>query len=150
MSKLVTGSITIESLEQVRQAAAVLGWTVYTPLDGVRVKYYEGLGEVCDMTVQPIDEQDKYGHDVGSKYTIGFRRESDGHISMLHDNAMNGAEAFTVESGQQDDTTQRVVGKLKQAIARVRVESLLMHEKASWRVEQRADGAQVMVVRRRN
>lgn len=152
MSKLISGDAKVNDLYVVREAALQLGWDV---LVNVPVNYYEGAGEMCDLVVSPhATERNKYGEvvgkTVGGKYTIGFQQDKGtGAVTMLHDNAMDGAATYTVESGQQDQTTQRVVGKLKQAIAQVQVSRLLAQQKASWRVQQRADGAQVFVIARR-
>ena len=151
MSKLISGDAKIDDLYIVREAALALGWDV---LEHAPVSYYDGDGAVCDIVVSPnAAEVDKYGHaigkTVGGKYTIGFQQDKGtGSMTMLHDNAMDGAEQYSVESGQQDQTTQRVVGKLKQAIAEVQLRRILTHQRASWRTEVRADGAHVLVVRR--
>ncbi len=151
MSKLVSGDARVDNLYVVREAALQLGWDV---LEHVPVSYYEGAGEVCDIVVSPnATERSRCGEVIcktaGGEYTIGFQQDKGtGQIRMLHDNAMNGAEQYSVESGLQDETTKRVVGKLKQAIAQVQVQRVLQAQRASWRVEQRDDGAQVFVVRR--
>ena len=151
MSKLISGDAKIHDLAIVREAALQLGWDIQA---NVAVSYFWGDGAVCDVVVSPdANEKDRYGKVVGKtaggKYSIGFQRDAvTGKVTMLHDNAMNGAEVLSVESGQLDDTTQRVVGKLKQAIAGVQVQSILHRQRASWRMEQREDGAKVYVVRR--
>lgn len=150
MSKLVTGDIAIGDLTVVQEAALQLGWDC---LKDQAVSYFYAEGPMCDVVVSPsAEEKDDHGRPigkcVGGKYTIGFKQEADGKVKILHDNAMNGTAVFSAESGQTDPTTQRVVGKLKQAIAGVRIARMLRQERASWRVEQRADGAQVVVVKR--
>lgn len=141
MSKLVEGFIECPDLEAVRLAAELLGWTVQ---EHTRVMYFNGPGEHCDVTLAPTGELNRYGHDVGAKYTIGFKQTAEG-IKVLHDNAMNGAEVL--DKDKLDDTTERVVGKLKQAINRAVVERHLKGRRESWRVEQRGN-VQVLVVRR--
>ena len=149
MSKLVSGDAKIDDLNIVREAATALRWTVHTHIDGVRVSYFGGLDAVCDIVIQPQGEDNKYGHDVGSKYTIGFQQDqTTGKVTMLHDNAMDGAEQYSIESGQQDQTTQRVVGKLKQAISEVQLRRIYAAHRVSWRSEVRADQAHVHVIYR--
>jgi hypothetical protein len=151
VSKLVSGDAKITDLALVREAALQLGWDV---LANVPVSYFSGEGPVCNVVISPnAGERDRYGKcvgkTVGGKYSIGFQRDAaTGKVTMLHDNAMNGAEVYSVESGKMDDTTTRVVGKLRQAIADVQVQRILQRQRASWRVEQRDDGAKVYVVRR--
>ena len=149
MSKLVSGDAKITDLYLVWEAAKRLGWLVHTRLDGVQVKYYDGNGPVCDVVIQPQHEEDARGRDVGSKYTIGFTQDRQTRkVTMYHDNAMNGGAVYSVESGQMDDTTMRVVGKMRQAIGEAQVRRILQEQRATWRVEQREDGAKVYVVRR--
>lgn len=143
MSKLVTGHIDCPDLDVVQAAAELLGWTVGTNL---AVSYYNGPGEQCDIVVRPVGETDRYGNEVGRKYTIGFKKTAEG-IQVYHDNAMNGAEVYSAESGKLDDTTERVVGKMKQAINRAVVERHLKQKGEKWRIEQRGN-VQVVVVRR--
>lgn len=145
MSKLISGECKLDDLSLVIEAAQALGWTCEQQ---AHVSYYEGAGALCDVVVRPVGELSKYDADVGAKYTIGFQKDASGKISMLHDNAMDGGAVFSAESGLQDDTTKRIVGKLKQAIAQAQVSRILVKQKASWRVEQREDGAKIYVVRR--
>lgn len=150
MSKLVCGDPKIDDLSVVREAALLLEWDV---LEDAPVSYYEGNGPLCNLIVSPGNERNKYegiiGKLAGGSYTIGFQQDQQtGKVTMLHDNAMDGARQFTVESGQQDPTTQRVVGLLKQAIAEVQLKRIYHAHRASWRTEVRADGAHVHVIRR--
>lgn len=150
MSKLMSGEIRVASLDVVREAALLLGWNC---LSNQAVSYFYAEGPVCELVVSPsADEQDNQGRPVGKlaggKYTVGFRQGEDGKITMHHDNAMNGREVYSLESGQTDETTQRVVGRMMQAIAQVEVTGMLRQQRASWRVEQRKDGAKALVVGR--
>jgi hypothetical protein len=146
MSKLISGDAKIADLDLVREAAKALGWRWAVTLP---VLYYAGPGPVCDLIVAPHGELNRRGDDVGEKYSIGFQQDkATGKITMLHDNAMNGQEVYSVESGQQDETTQRVVGKLKQAIAEVQLRRIYSAHRANWRTEIKADGTQVHVINR--
>lgn len=144
MSKLVEGHIECPDLDVVRHAAELLGWTVE---ENTRVQFFDGPGELCEVTVRPQGELDRHGRDVGRKYTIGFKQTADG-IKVLHDNAMNGAEVYSAESKQLDDTTQRVIGKMKTSINIATTQRHLTQRRESWRMVQEGD-VQVMVIRRR-
>ena len=149
MSKLVSGDAKITDLDLVWEAAKALGWLVHTSMLGVQVKYFDGNGPICDVVIQPQHEEDARGRDVGSKYTIGFTQDRQTRkVTMYHDNAMNGGAVYSVESGQMDDTTMRVVGKMRQALGEAQITRILHKQRANWRVEQREDGAKVYVVRR--
>lgn len=128
MSKLVTGQVKIESFEQVKEACKVLGWLVEEKEEGVRVHV--------------IAE--------GARYHTYIDVSRSGQLR--YDNWMGaGSEDLHSEEhrqGKEDAVTARVVGQFKQAVARVRMEGMLKAQKASWRVEVRKDGAQVLVVRR--
>lgn len=145
MSKLISGEMKIEDLSLVADAAKVLGWQVEY---NVPVMFYDGPGQVCNVTVRPHGEINRYEQDIGKKYSIGFVQDAKGIVTIIHDNAMDGGATFSVESGQTDETTARVVGKMKQAIATEELRRIYSKFRASWRTYVRADGAQVHVINR--
>ena len=147
MSKLVSGDAKIDDLSVVVEAAHILGWVVEY---GVAVSYFEGPGPVCDVVVRPSDnEQDRFGQSVGRKYTIGYTQDAHTRrVTIFHDNAMDGGAVFSVEGGQQDETTKRIIGKLQQTIATVELKQIYKEFRASWRTMLRADGAQVHIIKR--
>lgn len=98
-------------LEDIVAAAKALGWQVKY---GEKVRYYYGVGEVCDVVVEMRDDVvNERGESLNKKYNIGFKQNEKGEYEAIYDNAMNGRAVF--EETKSDAVTQRVIGLFKQA-----------------------------------
>ena len=135
MSKLLTGTVKCTSLSIVRQACTELGWPCIANDTGIRIDVRRGGANFRPyIDAALVDGQVQLTYDHWMSYA---RRDEQNNSTME-----------PVEQDDMDATTRKIVGKLKQGIAKVQIEHLLAKQKASWRVEQRQDGAQVFVIRR--
>lgn len=129
MSKLITGEIAISDLSIVEEAVVALG---YTPMK-----------QDAHSRQFRVTDTDATYHPFITVYDTG---------KLEYDNWMGGKydDLYSAEhrAGQADTVTQRVVGRFKQEVAKISLERHLKASKASWRVEKRADGSQVLYVRK--
>lgn len=130
MSKLITGTVAIPDLDIVREACKALGWSV-------------SREQAQSLRVEVVAGDAKY-----HPYIDVALREGKAQITYDHWMSFGTGNIQSIGADDHDDTTRRVIGQFKQACAKVQVERLLSKQRANWRVEQRADGAQVLVVRR--
>ena len=114
MSKVCEIELIARNITDVQAVCYKLGHAL---VKGGRLRWYRTQeGEECDYTIELSDSVlDKYERPVNRKYNIGLKRQGDGSYKLLHDNAMNGAEAPSADT--MDETTRRVVGAVKQRLA---------------------------------
>mgnify|MGYP001585292071 CR=1 FL=1 len=114
MSKVCEIELIARNIADVQAMCAKLGHTLR---QRGRLRWYRTQeGEECEYTIELSDSVlDKYERPVNKKYNIGLKRQPDGSYKLLHDNAMNGAEAPSADT--MDETTRRVVGAVKQRLA---------------------------------